>query len=209
MRFSTMAGTLVFALFVGVTALTGGHPGTAQAEPITTEEALAERVLGDPNAPVEIIEYASMTCPHCAAFHNDTMGEIKKKYIDTGKAKLVMRDFPFDRLGAMAAMMARCANPDRYFQFIDFLFKQQASWSRSQDPVGALAKIGKLGGLSQADFDACMSNEELLSGMLASRVEAVETYKVNSTPTFFVNGEKITGNQPLEVFETAIEDQLD
>ena len=120
--------------------------------PLSTEAALKERVLGDPNAPVEIIEYASLTCPHCAAFHAEKLPQIKKKYIDTGKAKLIARDFPFDRLGAMGAMMARCANPARYHQFLDVLFKQQSKWTRSNDPVGELQKIGKLGGLSEDDF---------------------------------------------------------
>ena len=183
-------------------------PVPATADPLPTAEALKERVLGDPDAPVEIIEFASLTCPHCAAFHADKLPQIKKKYIDTGKAKLIARDFPFDRLGAMGAMMARCANPSRYHQFLDVLFKQQSKWTRSNDPVGELQKIGKLGGLSEDDFVACMQNEDLLTGILESRQAGVQEHEVNSTPTFIINGEKIVGNVPLEEFEAAIEKHL-
>ncbi len=201
----------ISALFAaGVVALTvfAFPPAPAHAAPLSTEEALKERILGDPDAPVEIIEYASLTCPHCAAFHADKLPEIKKQYIDTGKAKLVARDFPFDRLGAMGAMMARCANPSRYHQFIDVLFKQQAVWTRSQDPVGELQKIGKLGGLSEEDFIACMENQDLLTGILESRQAGVQQYEVNSTPTFIINGEKVTGNVPLDDFIAVIEKHL-
>lgn len=177
----------------------------ARSAPLSTEEALEERVVGDPAAPIELIEYASLTCPHCADFHLDTYPLIKEKYIDTGKVRLVMRDFPFDQPGAMAAMMARCASKDRYFQFMDVLFKTQAEWSRSPDWVGALIAIGKQGGLSESDFRACTSNQALLDGILEQRIYAVEQLQVNSTPTFFVNGEVIKGNQPFSVFEEAFE----
>ena len=200
--------TALFALGALALAVIALPQAPAHAAPLSTEEALQERVLGDPNAPVEIIEYASLTCPHCAAFHADKLPEIKKKYIDTGKAKLIARDFPFDRLGAMGAMMARCANPNRYHQFLDVLFKQQAKWTRSNDPVGELQKIGKLGGLSEEDFAACMQNEDLLTGILESRQAGVTEHEVNSTPTFIINGEKVIGNVPLDDFISVIEKHL-
>ena len=178
---------------------------TAQAQPVKTEDALKERVLGQENAPVTIVEYSSLACPHCASFHRNTLPQIKKNFIDTGKAKLIYRDFPLGGPAYIASMMARCARPDRYFQFIDYLFKEQDSWARSQDPVKALARIGKLGGMSQADFDACTKNEELYNGIRNQQLAAQDEFKVNATPTFVINGKKISGAQPYEVFAKAIE----
>ena len=177
---------------------------TASAAPLSTEEALKDRVLGDPKAPVTIIEYSSLACPHCAKFHTNTLPKLKKNYIDTGKAKLVYRDFPLGGPAFAAAMMARCARPDRYFQFVDVLFKNQDNWARSQDPLSALARIGKLGGMSQADFDACTKNEELFNGLQKLQLEAQQKYDVNATPTFLINGTKISGARPYEEFEKAI-----
>lgn len=205
MRISALLAAVTLAFGATFFPVTGQ---SAKAEPLATEDALAERVLGEATAPVEMIEYSSLTCPHCAAFHAEKLPELKKKYIDTGKLRLIQRDFPFDRLGAMGAMMARCANPLRYHQFIDVLFKQQSQWTRAEDPVGALVQIGKLGGLSEKDFQACMQNEELLNGILQMRQNGVAEYDVSSTPTFIINGEKIVGNQSLETFEEAIEKHL-
>ncbi|RVU35030.1 DsbA family protein [Hwanghaeella grinnelliae] len=205
MRISALFAAVALALGVSFTPVLGPQ---AQAEPLSTEDALAERVMGDVTAPVEMIEYSSLTCPHCAAFHAEKLPELKKKYVETGKLRIIQRDFPFDRLGAMGAMMARCANPMRYHQFIDVLFKQQDQWAHSQDPVGALVQIGKLGGLSEKDFQACMKNEDLLNGILKMRQDGVAEYDISSTPTFVINGEVIVGNQSLETFEEAIEKHL-
>lgn len=174
----------------------------AWSAPLSAEEALKDRVLGDPNAPIEIVEYSSLTCPHCRQFHIEILPELKKNYLDTGRAKLVYRDFPFDQLGLMAAILARCAPPSRYFQFLDVLFQNQEKWSRDADPVKALARIGTLGGLSESDFKACTNNQAIVDGVLQSRLEAGNRYEVNSTPSFIINGEKrIVGSQPYKVFD--------
>ena len=170
--------------------------------PPSAEQALKERVLGDPDAPIEIVEYSSLTCSHCRHFHIEILPELKKNYLDTGRAKLVYRDFPFDQLGLMAAILARCAPPPRYFQFLDVLFQNQEKWSRDADPVKALARIGTLGGLSESDFRACAENRTIVDGVLQTRLEAGNRYQVNSTPTFIINGEKrIVGSQPYKVFD--------
>lgn len=175
---------------------------SAFAAPPTPEEALKDRVLGDPNAPIEIIEYASLTCPHCRHFHTEILPEIKKHYIETGKVKLIFRDFPFDQLGLMAALVARCGPPERYYQFLEVLFENQEKWSRDPDPIKALVRIGTLGGLSEADFRACSNNKEIVDGVLANRIEAGNRYDINSTPSFVVNGQKrVVGSQPYEVFD--------
>ena len=173
-----------------------------EAAPLSAEEALKDRILGDPNAPIEIVEYSSLTCPHCRHFHMETLPELKKNYIDTGRAKLVYRDFPFDQIGLMAALLARCAPPSRYFQFLDVLFENQEKWSRDADPIRALTRIGTLGGLGEADFRACTGNRAIVDGVLQARLDAGKRFEVNSTPTFVINGEKrIVGSQPYEVFD--------
>ena len=191
----------LFAVFLGAIALL--FSACAEAEPLPTEQALKERVLGDPKAPITLVEYSSLGCPHCASFHANTLPKIKKNYIDTGKVKLIMRDFPLGGAAYAAAMMARCAPPNRYFQFIEVLFQNQQSWSHSQQPGAALARIGKLGGMSQKDFEACTGNKELFEGIRKLQLEGQEKHGVNATPTFLVNGQKISGAQPYEVFEEA------
>lgn len=174
----------------------------AWSAPPTAEQVLKDRVLGDPNAPIEIVEYSSLTCPHCKHFHTEILPDLKKNYLDTGRAKLVYRDFPFDQLGLVAAILARCAPPSRYFQFLDVLFQNQEKWSRDADPMKALTRIGTLGGLSEADFRACTENRAIVDGVLQTRLEAGNRYQVNSTPTFIINGEKrIVGSQPYKVFD--------
>ncbi|MBG04115.1 MAG: disulfide bond formation protein DsbA [Rhodospirillaceae bacterium] len=149
-----------------------------------------------------MIEYSSLTCPHCRQFHTEILPKIKKNYIDTGKVKLIYRDFPFDQLGLLATVMARCAPLKRYFGFIDVLFQKQADWSRSQDPFGELSRIGKLGGLNPSDFDACLKNQELIDGLVEKRLEGQKKFDVNATPTFIIDGDhKIVGSQPYEEFE--------
>lgn len=189
-------------------ALTG-FGGSVRAELPPIEDMLKERVLGDPNAPVEMLEYASLTCPHCAAFHVGTLPKLKEKYIDTGKLKLVSRDFPLDRSAAIAAMMARCVPEANYFAVIDVLFKTQRGWAGAENPVAALAGIGSQAGLSPDDFNACLQNQALLDGILKTRQAGSQQFEINSTPTFILNGtEKIAGAQDVSVFEEAIEKLL-
>lgn len=174
----------------------------APAVQLVQAETLAEdKFLGDANAPVTMIEYASLTCPHCAKFHKETLPELKKAYIDTGKVKLVFRDFPFDRLGLMAAMMAHCAAPERYFGMLDVLFKGQDGWARAEDPVAALRRIGGMAGLGKEQFDACMKNEALIDAIVLKRQKATKEFDVTATPSFIINGEKISGAQPFEAFD--------
>ncbi|MCW9032911.1 MAG: DsbA family protein [Rhodospirillales bacterium] len=184
-------------------------PGTSVAEEkLEIGGLMGERVQGNVDAPVTLIEYSSLTCPHCATFHADALPKIKEKYIDTGKVRLVMRDFPFDRLGLTAAVAARCVDEKRYFGLLDVLFKQQRRWASDPDPIGALGRLTRLAGLSENAFKACLTNEELANKVLSRRIDAEKKYKVNSTPTFFINGEKVEGAQPFETFEKVIEAAL-
>lgn len=177
------------------------------AAAIDTEAALKERVLGDPAAPVTMIEYASLTCPHCASFHNDTYKAFKERYIDSGKVRLIYRDFPLDGVALRAAMMARCTIDQRYFGLLQVLYKSQNNWARAQDPVAELAKIGRLAGIDQAAFDACMASEELINGILEVRQKAAAD-GVRSTPTFIIGGTLYPGSRSIEELAEIIEPLL-
>ena len=160
-----------------------------------------DRILGSLEAPITIVEYASLTCPHCAHFANDVLPEIKKEWIDTGKAKLVLRDFPLDEPALRAAMITHCAPPDRYYAFADTFFAAQEKWVRSTDYREALARLAKLGGMGKEEFDACLANTALENKIVEGRLKASQELNVDSTPTFFVNGSKLAGAPTLEEFE--------
>jgi protein-disulfide isomerase len=166
-------------------------PAAVSAEILSTEEALKDRVIGDPAAPITIIEYASLTCPHCANFHADTLPKLEKEWIETGKAKLIYRDYPLDRYAASASMIARCAPTDKYFTFLNAFFAQQKTWSRADDPVKVLTQLAGLGGMSKEDVDACLANEALQDGILQMRLEGQMEYDINSTPSFVIDGKKV------------------
>jgi protein-disulfide isomerase len=163
-----------------------------------------DRILGNPEAPITIIEYASMTCPHCAHFEKDVLPEIKQKWIDTGKVRLVLRDFPLDEPALRAAMITRCAPPDRYYAFADTFFEAQDKWVAARDYREALARLAKLGGMSKQEFDACLKDTALENKIVEGRLVASKELDVNSTPTFFVNGSKFTGAPTAEEFDRVL-----
>ncbi len=168
---------------------------------VNTPGPLEERVLGDPNAPNTIIEYSSLTCPHCASFHRDTLPELKSKYIDTGKAKLIIREFPLDRAAWTAAVVARCIDKSKFFAFIEILFQQQQVWAGSGQPIDGLFNIAKLTGMTREQFDACIGNQKLTDDVLAVRTRGSEKFNVESTPSFFINGKILRGTHSIEAFE--------
>ena len=179
------------------------HPLLADAQTVL---ALSkdDRILGNPEAPITIVEYASLTCPHCAHFTNDVLPELKKKWIDTGKAKLVLRDYPLDEPALRAAMIARCAPPDRYYAYVDTFFGAQEKWATARDYRDALARLVKLGGMSREEFDNCLKNTALENKIVEGRLIASKELDVNSTPTFFINGIKFTGAPTLEEFDKVL-----
>ena len=192
-------------LFLGLVVGLMSAPLNVFAQNIPPQAELeAERSIGAKTAPVTMIEFASLTCPHCANFHNLVLPTLKKEYIETGKVRMVYKDFPLDQLATVAAMMARCAKPNQYFGVINILFKSQQKWARSSDPATALAQIGRLAGISRATFDACIKSQQVFDGVMKSRNEGNEKYKVQSTPTFIVNGRKIDGGLPIEDFRKVL-----
>jgi protein-disulfide isomerase len=162
-----------------------------------------DRILGNPDAPITIVEYASLTCPHCAHFTNEVLPELKKKWIDTGKAKLVLRDYPLDEPALRAAMIARCAPPDRYYAYVDTFFGAQEKWVKP-DYREPLARLVKLGGMSKEEFDNCLKNTALENKIVEGRLIASKELDVNSTPTFFINGTKFTGAPTVEEFDKVL-----
>jgi protein-disulfide isomerase len=166
---------------------------------------LPDLVQGSPSAPITIIEYASMTCVHCAAFHDTTWVELKSKYIDTGRAKFILREFPLDPLATAAFMLGRCAGPDKRNLLIDNLFAQQKTWAFVDKPIEPLLAMVKTVGFSQTDFETCLRNEDLYEQVSQSRERAAEAFNIDSTPTFFVNGRKLTGELAIVDFDRAVD----
>jgi protein-disulfide isomerase len=157
-------------------------------------------VLGKADAPITIFEFFSLTCPHCADFEEHTYPKLKADWVDTGKAKIVYRNYPLDQNALKAAMVARCAPPDRYAAFIEVLFKQQLVWGVQKDPTDALKKIAALGGVGAEQFDKCIKDQDLSKQIVAEEYEAQTKFGVESTPTFFINGKKLVGALPYDDF---------
>lgn len=165
--------------------------------------AIGEMALGKADAPVTIIEYASATCPHCATFHANVFPQLKSEFIDTGKARFVFREFPFDDLALAAFMLARCAPADKYFPMISLLFEQQKAWA-GPNARAELFRIAQMAGFTQEQFDACLTNEAVAKGIIAVRDKAAQSFGVEATPTFFINGKVFRGEQSIESFRQHI-----
>ena len=178
-------------LLAGLLAL----PALAQN---ASDPRLQDMVLGQPDAPITIIEYASLTCPHCASFHAEVLPAIKTEFIETGKAKLIFRDFPLDQLAFAGAILARCAAPEKYFTYLNVLFAQQRQWATAQDPIAALRQIARLGGMPAEQFDTCLADKALGDYILAQRLEGNQKFNVNSTPTLIINGKVESGVPSLD-----------
>jgi protein-disulfide isomerase len=176
---------------------------TAEAE-LMQPGPLGDEVMGDDKAPVTIIEYASMTCPHCANFAINTFPQLKEKYIDTGKVRYILREFPFDPVAAGAFMLARCAgDKDKYYAVVDLLFRTQRTWA-VEKPLGPLLATVKQVGFTEDSFKQCLSNQKVLDGIEWVRNRAAEKFKVDSTPTFFINGQVQKGAVSFEEMEKLI-----
>ncbi len=204
-------GTGALAL-TGVGTLVGFSLADVQRPALAQNPSLAELMqpgplgdmsIGSDTAPVTIIEYASMTCPHCAAFHKTTYPEFKKKYIDTGKVRFIFREFPLDQLAAAAFMLARCGGKERYFPLIETLFEQQNDWV-VQRPLAPLMAISKQAGISEQSFNECLKNQQVLDGIEEVRQRASQKLNVQSTPTFFINGKLFRGAVTMAEFDKEI-----
>ena len=186
----------------------GGEPGDKKDPDIAELMApgpLEDISLGKADAPNTIVEYASMTCPHCAQFHTDVLPELQKKYMDNGQARLILREFPLDGLAVAAFMLARCAGPDRYYPMVSALFETQKTWAApGVDGKDKLLMIAKQAGFSKEQFDQCLADKELFDKIVAVRTRAHEEFGVDSTPQFFVNGKRLAHEHELKDFEALL-----
>lgn len=201
-----IAQGLAFVLTL-VLAVSGPFAGPAKALE-GVDGMLSEMVLGKADAPVTIIEYASLGCPHCREFHEKTLPQIKEKYIDTGKVKMIFRDFPLGQRAMAAHMIARCAGPLRYFAMTSIMFRDQGLWGQAPDGLAALQASAKKGGMSASQVDACLRSEELLQGIQRTAAAGNKDHGVDATPFFIVAGEKVSGAQDFAVFADIIERAL-
>ena len=199
-RRKLLVGASAIAIVTAIAGIETLQPAAAQsvtAAEILVPPPLGDRPLGKDDAPVTIVEYASMTCPHCAHFHEVTYPELKKRYIDTGKVRFIFREFPLDPLAAGASMLARCADKDKFYPMIETLFQQQRQWTVDK-PIPKLMALAKQAGISEQTFNACLSDQKMLDAMQAEQKRATDKFGVNSTPTLFINGKKQVGGVSIE-----------
>jgi len=204
-----IAGTSALAIGAALFNVAGLGQALAQQASVSMDALLKpgpleEHAQGSENAPVTIVEYASMTCSHCATFHNQTYPELRKRYIETGKVRYILREFPFDPLAAGAFMLARCAGADRYHPMIQTLFSQQQQWV-VQKPIDPLFAIARQAGFSREKFDACLSDQKMLNAIEEVRNRGAKEFGVNSTPTFFINGQRFSGAMSIEQMAEVID----
>ena len=189
------AGGMALAA-ASIAALAPRRLALAEARDIGPED----RTLGPTDASITIIEYASLTCPHCAQFHEDTYPELKAQWIDSGKARFVFRHFPLDGLALRASALSECMEGDRFFGFLDLLFSNQQTWARASDPIAALQGLAKQAGLDEEASNACLSDDVTITRVLEQRKEAADEFDINSTPSFVINGQTVKGGLSLEEF---------
>ena len=210
-RRAALLGGAVSVVAMALPAFAQRKPAAGAVAEVSVEElmkagALPDLVLGKADAPCTIVEYASLTCGHCANFHNKVLPVLKTKYIDTGKVRLIMREFPLQNLAAGAAMLARCAGgAEKTIAFTGALFAKQDEWAfQAQNPLPELFKFAKQAGFTQDSFDKCLTDQKLLDDITAVRARASEKFGVDATPAFFINGKRFNGAPTVEEFDKAI-----
>ena len=187
------AGLAVVALLGAIWYFNAGEEAQSVQDLLAIEGPMGDIPLGSEDAPVTIYEYASVTCGHCGTFHNELFSILKRDYIDTGKVRFVFRPFPLEPVATTGFMVARCAGEDRYHKFIDVMFETQGRWLSLEQPTQGLAQIAAQGGFTQESFQACLQNKDVLADLSDVFQRANEQLGVRSTPTFFINGEKLEG----------------
>ncbi len=180
---------------------------TSAANPLDLDVLMADRSIGSDDAPVTIIEYASLSCAHCGAFHENTLPLLKKDYVDTGKVKIIFKEFPFNGPALRASQLARCMPAEKYYTFTSVLFKTMKNWAYNNDFLERLIQTAKLGGMDEDAIEACINNEELQKALIEQMQDAQTKWDISSTPSFVINNgaHKLIGNQPYEEFKKVID----
>ena len=207
-----IGGAVWWFAFSGGSAANAQQASTAvsDASDTSAEFGVTEMVKGNPDATVEVIEYASYTCPHCATFHTSVLPDLEENYIDTGKIRFVYREVYFDKYGMWASLIARCGGEEKFFGITDLLYKSQRDWSRAGDDAAIadeLRKIGRIAGIDSAALDACLTDGDQLQALLGWFQANAEAHEINSTPSFVINGRKYS-NMPFNDFATVLDEQL-
>ena len=220
LRSIAIAAIAVLALSVWYVTRDGGSPqqttfdttGTSDAVTAASDtEARPDLFIGHADAPIEVVEYASFTCPHCGNFHKSVYPQLKANFIDTGKVKFVFREVYFDKFGLWAGMLARCGGEDRYFGLVDLLLKKQDEWARGSsdaDVVSKMFRLGRQAGMTDDQMNTCVGDNDLAQALVADFQLKAGQDQVTATPTFFVNGEKMS-NMSYEDFEIVLNERLD
>lgn len=190
-----------------IVALFSALTPTARAEMVSAKVALGEMSVGKKDAPVTILAFESLTCPHCAAFHAGAYKQIRTKYIDTGKVRIVYKDFPLDGRAFLATKVARCLGPAKYGTMVDTLFANQRSWAyvSANTFVATLGGYARLAGMTGEEYQKCISDKELHTGLLTQRRDAARKYTIRSTPTFIIGNTRIEGARSFETFQKVID----
>ena len=193
--------TLKFILLVSIIFL---NFNSVNSRIVDTIEALKEKKMGLESANIEIIEFASLTCGHCAKFHNEVFPKIKEEFIDTGKVSFIYKDFPLDKFALKASVIARCSGEKKFFSFLKVLYSKQKDWTRTDDPFRSLLKIAKLGGLKNDEIKVCVGNKSIEDGILKQRLNASKKFDIKATPTLYINGKKYDGDLTFEALKLKI-----
>ncbi len=201
------AAALVLSSIAGA-ASAAAQSASVAVDQLMAGEALPDLPIGKSDAPITIVEYASMTCSHCAAFYAQTFPVLKSKYIDPGKVRFILREFPLDPLATAGFMLARCAGDDKRNALVDLLFAQQKNWAFTDKPLESLAALVKQAGLGQEAFESCLKDQELYNKINKMRDHASEKFGVSSTPTFFINGQKQSGEISPEALDKLLQPLL-
>ena len=193
------------AMSGGVHAAEGDMHDVAKLMASPTVNGVPDHSLGSETAPVTVIEYASPTCPHCAAFSNDVLAPLVAQYVDTGKVRLIIRPFLRNVLDAVIFMLADAGGPENFFNILETFFRTQSTWSAAEKPKDALLAVAKQLGFTDETFDKALTNQALYEGMEKMKTEALEGFDLEGTPTFYINGKQLTGSKTLEQLAAEID----
>ena len=201
-----VVGVLCSGCGGGAVPTTDSKLNVPSKEELVQEGPLGDRVLGKATAPVTIIEYASLTCPHCRDYHRDVFPRVKREFIDTGRVRYVIREFPIGRTAGAAAIVARCAPADKYLFYVEQFLSRQPEWVSQEVREDALFKVAKAGGMTRETFDNCLTNQTIIEGLTEVKQQG-RRFGVIGTPTLFINGQKAQGTVTFEQVKAMISPQ--